>query len=245
MPVAYAQSVQDDSKKVFSHAEELFLREDYESSAKECEALDAPMTEDALRREAIYLCGLSYLKLDKPISAREKFERLLFDPKSSVFHDKAALGLGDTYFLSGNYQRAKNEYQRLVSSHKDSPLMPSAYFKLAESEKAEGHWNKAKEYYELVMKDYPESFEAKRAGEFLSKGEYFFTVQVGAFARQDNAIKFKDGLIRKGYDAYALEPTKGDIAVYRVRIGKFKDRNEAVALKSKLEEEGLLCKIIP
>ena len=44
-------------------------------------------------------------------------------------------------------------------------------------------------------------------------------------------------LAAKGYPAYVVAPAKGAPEVYRVRIGKFKERREADTVAARLQKE--------
>jgi cell division septation protein DedD len=64
-----------------------------------------------------------------------------------------------------------------------------------------------------------------------------FSIQVAALARRDEA----EGIVRRlggrGYSAYLIAPAAGAPTMYRVRVGKFKDRREAEAISSRLQKE--------
>ena len=65
-----------------------------------------------------------------------------------------------------------------------------------------------------------------------------FAVQVAALRERREADSIVQRLIGKGYPAYVLAPAKGSpAAVYRVRVGKFKDRREAEEAATRLEKE--------
>jgi cell division septation protein DedD len=65
-----------------------------------------------------------------------------------------------------------------------------------------------------------------------------FAVQVAALRERREADSVVQRLIGKGYPAYVLAPAKGaPAAVYRVRVGKFKDRREAEEAATRLEKE--------
>jgi len=61
-----------------------------------------------------------------------------------------------------------------------------------------------------------------------------WTVQVGSFARRENAQHYVQELGRKGYGAQVL----GGGTLFRVRVGPVADRAAAVALQSRLSAEG-------
>lgn len=44
-------------------------------------------------------------------------------------------------------------------------------------------------------------------------------------------------LAGKGYSAYVLAPSAGTPTMYRVRVGKFKERREADAVAARLQKE--------
>ncbi len=64
----------------------------------------------------------------------------------------------------------------------------------------------------------------------------FYTIQVGAYKTRVFAEKMILALADKGYNAFlALIPTKDKAPLYRVRVEKFEDKNEARQLAQKLK----------
>jgi cell division septation protein DedD len=64
-----------------------------------------------------------------------------------------------------------------------------------------------------------------------------FAIQVAALRERDEAEVIVKRLAGKGYPAYVVAPVKGAPAVYRVRVGKFKDRHEADTVAARLQKE--------
>ena len=65
-----------------------------------------------------------------------------------------------------------------------------------------------------------------------------FTVQVAALRGRDDAEAIREQLSSKGYPAYVLDPAPdAPAAVYRVRVGRYQDRNEAESIRRRLEVE--------
>ena len=64
-----------------------------------------------------------------------------------------------------------------------------------------------------------------------------FAIQVAALQKRDEADVIAKRLAGKGYPAYVVTPTKGAPSVYRVRVGKFKDRSEADTVAARLQKE--------
>lgn len=61
-----------------------------------------------------------------------------------------------------------------------------------------------------------------------------YTVQVGAFSREINALNLAKEIKSKGYQTYVI---KGD-ALYKVQVGDFRSYQEAQNISQKLEELG-------
>jgi DedD protein len=64
-----------------------------------------------------------------------------------------------------------------------------------------------------------------------------FAIQVAALRESAEADAMVKRLAGKGYPAYVVAPAKGQPSVYRVRVGKFKDRHEADSVAARLQKE--------
>ena len=64
-----------------------------------------------------------------------------------------------------------------------------------------------------------------------------FAIQLAALAKRDEAETIVRRLTQKGYSAYVMPPAAGAPSVYRVRVGKFKERREAESVSTRLQKE--------
>jgi DedD protein len=64
-----------------------------------------------------------------------------------------------------------------------------------------------------------------------------FAIQLAALGKREEAEVIVRRLAGKGYSAYLMAPAAGAPPVYRVRVGKFKDRREAESVSSRLKKE--------
>ncbi len=64
-----------------------------------------------------------------------------------------------------------------------------------------------------------------------------YAVQVAAIRGRADAERMAKRLVSKGYAAYVAAPSPRTPGVFRVRVGKFKDRHEADAIAAKLRKE--------
>jgi rare lipoprotein A len=65
-----------------------------------------------------------------------------------------------------------------------------------------------------------------------------FTIQVGAFAVRENALRLHDSLSRKYSDASVMVFDRGDQIFYRVRVGRYSRLDQAEAGAARLQEQG-------
>ena len=64
-----------------------------------------------------------------------------------------------------------------------------------------------------------------------------FAIQVAALKEASEADAIVRRLASKGYPAYVVAPAKGAPTMYRVRVGKYKDRREADTVAARLQKE--------
>jgi cell division septation protein DedD len=64
-----------------------------------------------------------------------------------------------------------------------------------------------------------------------------FEIQLAALRVRGEADAIVKRLTGKGYPAYVLPPPKGSPSMFRVRVGKYSDRNEADTVAAKLQKE--------
>jgi rare lipoprotein A len=65
-----------------------------------------------------------------------------------------------------------------------------------------------------------------------------FTIQVGAFAVRENALRLHDSLSRKYSDASVMVFDRGDQVFYRVRVGRYSRLDQAETGAQRLQEKG-------
>ena len=65
-----------------------------------------------------------------------------------------------------------------------------------------------------------------------------YTIQVGAFANLDNAVRLDAELESRGIESFYF---RHDSGLYKVRFGNFKERREAQAAAVKLREQGVIA----
>jgi cell division septation protein DedD len=87
---------------------------------------------------------------------------------------------------------------------------------------------------EPAPKPAPKAAEVSKAAEPAGAG---FAIQVAALRVPGEADAIVKRLAGKGYPAYVVTPPKGSAPIYRVRVGKFKERREADTVAARLQKE--------
>lgn len=197
--------------------------------------------------ELSYILGLSFLKENKLTAAQDCFRRILANA-SSKYRAQATLGLADTYLIGGNFQEAEDIYNKLISDDANSSQKAAILYRQSQSAFKKGNTQSGNEYLSKLKRDFPLSPEL-RFGRGFSLIEPMpsqndiseYSVQVGFFTNIANANNFKDKLQDKNYPAYVESASGG----FRVKVGRFKTRKEALDLESELSKEGFQTKACP
>ncbi|MBU0504175.1 MAG: SPOR domain-containing protein [Candidatus Omnitrophota bacterium] len=203
--------------------------------------------------ELYYFLGLSYLKSGNYLRSADIFEIILKELKNSPFKNLALMGLGDAYYLKGDYAAAINKYKESLTIKNSDELLPALYYRLSQASFKQGQTQQAREYVNSLKKDFPHSLEAKLNQELFPASalavklepDFYYAVQVGSFSSKINAGNLVKKLQGHGYSAYMEDGVSSNNSYYRVRIGKFKTRLEAQDMEKKLSKQGYPTKIIP
>ncbi len=193
--------------------------------------------------EVLYFLGLIHTKVGEYSKARIYLRKLLGRFPSSQFYEQGLVKLADTYFLEGNLSRAKELYRDIVQKHPNFHHLPTAYLRLAQIASKEGDWNLKRMYLRLIEEKYSDCSEMRFVKILQSYGD-FFTIQVGAFSKKENALTVKKELEPK-FPAYIVDDKKGGITLHKVRVGKYEKRDEAKRVFLQLLEQGYPAIIYP
>ena len=71
----------------------------------------------------------------------------------------------------------------------------------------------------------------------IPQTEKLWSVQVGAFRSEQDAVKVAKTLRAKGYEAYVIRAEVGGAGLYRIKVGRFTKRDEAEKLLVVLKDK--------
>lgn len=218
---------------------------DYRAAITRGEKMLASAGNDRDADALYYILGLSYLKDGNFLRASDIFEIIINELKSSRYAPQARLGLSDTYFFRGDFQKAKNGYLELLAGQDALNLKAVVYSRLSQCEAKLGNTAAAKDYLDRLSREFPLNVEPGWEAFLLVNNDFYYSVQVGSFASKANAENLIRRLERSGYSAFIEEAVSQGAPVYRVRSGKLASRQEALELEARLSAEGYPTKIFP
>ncbi len=185
------------------------------------------------KAEAEYWLGRNFLALNQPDSAQSCFQAAISQGVEPLPKGLAQIGIGDCFFVKGEYASALREYRATEDSLPLSQLLPQILWKEALSLEGLGRNKEANKYYGYILDRFPGSYPARVAGEKLGRkpNRERFSLQLGAFKREANARNLKGLIEGDGYQAWI--EVKGDLFI--VLVGSLKGREEAKAFGEELK----------
>jgi len=191
----------------------------------------------------LYVLGLIYLKIGNYPQARDYFKKLQNNFSHSELYQQSLIKFADSYFMEEDFQKAKKSYEQIIEKYPLCNYNSMLYLRLAQIANKEGNWAEKKKYINLIKEKHPQCNEA-RFIDTLDTDCNFFTVQIGAFSNKKNAYALMREVSRD-IQAYIVEDKDDEFILYKVRVGKFKDRQAAVRLSIKLLKKGYPARIYP
>ena len=199
--------------------------------------------EESIMRDYIEIARC-LMELGRCGEAEALLIRIYGTSRLPVLQAEALLLLGEIYEREDEIIQAAAAYSRLIDEYPDT----------LQSIKASGslkRLGKSKEEYA----GYPFSgiydsrlllgvYGTGVSETVLVEGKSGYTIQVGSFSFEQNALKLVEELKKRGFPAYSTKANIGGRDVFRVRIGSYKNMIEAEPLKKELENLGYRALIL-
>jgi outer membrane protein assembly factor BamD (BamD/ComL family) len=174
--------------------------------------------------------------------ARQYLLKLKNSYPRSRLYEQALVKIADTYFLEADYAKARELYQEL-ERRPNFDYLALVYLRLAQIANREGKLEILQKYLDLIKNKFPNASEMKYVNILESYKEGFY-VQLGAFSSKKNAFALQNELGEK-YPVYIVEEGEPGYTLYKVRVGKYKNRKEAQSVCAKLIKEGFGGRVYP
>ena len=126
-------------------------------------------TTDPLKEQQAYQAAFNLLKAGRYDQAAKSFRKFLAEYPTGKFADNAQYWLGESYYVTRNFDSALREFNTLVSGHPDSQKVTHALLKIGYIHDELGQKEKAREILTSLTTDYPQSTAAGLATKRLER----------------------------------------------------------------------------
>jgi cell division septation protein DedD len=188
----------------------------------------------------IFLCGVLVgrgVRLDRGLTEGTPLEAAATDPVPPPPVEAATNGSAPTPREETSFDKqlsaAKPPSEKLRQAAEAPPAKAEP---VADTPPATPPASPEKEAKAPALKSVPEKAEPANPA-LAEPGGPGIAVQVSAFRVRGEAEALAGRLVGKGYTAYVVPPAPGAPALFRVRVGKFKEQREADRIAQKLKKE--------
>jgi tol-pal system protein YbgF len=119
--------------------------------------------------QAAYDKALAILREGRYQEAAAAFNRFLTDYPGSRYSDNASYWLGETYYVTRDFDRAMTTFSKLVEFHPDSPKVPDTRLKIGFIHYENQDWPAARAELDELVTRYPDTTAARLASDRLQR----------------------------------------------------------------------------
>ena len=116
-----------------------------------------------------YDTALAVLREGRYAEAAQSFNRFIADYPGSSYADNASYWLGETYYVTRDFDRSLATFKGLVEQYPGSPKAADSRLKMGYIFYEKKDWAAARQALNAVVSDYPGSTAARLAGDRLKK----------------------------------------------------------------------------
>jgi tol-pal system protein YbgF len=129
----------------------------------------APAPVNTAEQQAEYEKALAILREGHYGEAATAFNQFLEKYPGSAYSDNAYYWLGETYYVTRDYDRSLASFKQLIGSYPQSPKLPGAKLKIGYIYYEKQDWAAARQELSGVVTGYPDSTEARLANDRLQR----------------------------------------------------------------------------
>jgi len=133
------------------------------------QAATAQASADPVKEQQAYQTAFNLLKAGRYDQAAKAFQKFLAEYPSGKFSDNAQYWLGESYYVTRNFDNALREFTTLVDGHPDSQKLTHAMLKIGYIYDELGQKDKAREVLTDLTENYPQSTAAGLAAKRLER----------------------------------------------------------------------------
>ena len=227
-----------------------FLKGEWKDAIREGEKLLAGAVRDSSDLDQLYYyLGLCYFKDGQFLRSADIFEIIIKEFPKSRFVEHALYASIESYGSAGDYDAAVRKSQEFLQSYPQSPYASGVARQTALYKNRTGIQAKAvpATIAHPAGEEGPDVVLASdlMSGNATVPAASSFWVQVGAFSSDRNADNLAAKLTAASYTTIVARAVSKGKSVYKVRVGPYPTREEALTLSKKLSLQGYPTKVVP
>ena len=129
----------------------------------------APPSAPSGEEQAEYEKALAILREGRYADAAMTFSQFLTTYPGSAYADNASYWLGETYYVTRDFDRALAAFSKLAMNHPQSPKLPDARLKIGYIHYEKKDWASARQELTGLVADFPETTAARLAADRLAR----------------------------------------------------------------------------
>ena len=132
-------------------------------------AVQAPAAAGSANEQAEYDTALAILREGRYAEATQAFNRFLAANPGSSYADNANYWLGETYYVTRDFDQALQTFSGLVSNYPQSPKVSDSQLKMGYIHYEKQDWAAARQALESVTSNFPGTTTARLASDRLQR----------------------------------------------------------------------------
>ena len=132
-------------------------------------AVQAPAAAGGANEQAEYDTALAILREGRYAEATQAFNRFLAAHPGSSYADNANYWLGETYYVTRDFDQALQTFSGLISNYPQSPKVSDSQLKMGYIYYEKQDWTAARKALESVTRNYPGTTTARLAHDRLER----------------------------------------------------------------------------
>jgi len=181
----------------------------------------------------------AFIGLKRYKEAEELLKRIYGSFSSILVQEDALYLLGNCYLDASKLDYSYSAFIKIIEGYLHSPYTIMAKKKIEHLLQQKKDLNNVdiSGVFDRRILECSYLIDMTKEEESIVKNSFIsFSIQVGSFIKEANAVKLVEELNGKGFSSYSLKVELEDKEVYRVRVGYFSSRIEAEKAKQNLEK---------
>ena len=128
-----------------------------------------PGSMEQIGEQAEYDTALATLREGRYPEAAQAFKKFLADHPGSTYADNANYWLGESYYVTRNFDKAQGAFQNLVDTFPQSPKVSGSRLKIAYILYEKKDWAAARKELTALVSEYPDTTVSRQAQDRLQR----------------------------------------------------------------------------